>query len=271
MIRKFAVVRRSNAVPLLVCFLMILAGTTIVRAQQTPAQPNPAQQPSAPQPAAQQPDNPQSSTQEATVEESTSRRKTKPKDFRNWSFNVGGGASLTNGTTTTFARGGGGVAAAGVARNYSKYFSFRLDFQWDNLPFRNSALQLAQAPSATNHVYSLNLDPLVNIPVTKVWGGYILAGPGFYHRSGKLDSSTALPGAGCNAFFTWWGRCFSGSLPLNGNFLSESQNEFGFNFGAGITRKITPRIEIYGEFRDLHGSHSGITTDLRPVTIGVRW
>jgi len=271
MIRKFAVVRRSSVVSVLAFFLTILAGAATAHAQQTGAEPAPTQPIPAQPPTARQPGSQQSAGPEAPEDESSSRRKAKLRLYRNWSFNVGGGASLTNGTTTTFARGGGGVAAAGVARNYSRYFGFRLDFQWDNLPFRNSALQQAQAPSATNHVYALTLDPIVNIPVTKVWSGYLLAGPTFLHRSGKLDSSTAVPGSACGAFFTWWGSCFNGSLPLNGKFLNESQNEFGFNFGAGVARKITPRVEIYGEFRALHGSHSGVTTDLRPVTIGVRW
>jgi hypothetical protein len=98
-----------------------------------------------------------------------------------------------------------------------------------------------------------------------------VAGGGFFHRSGKLDSSTAIPGSACNPFFTWWGNCFNASLPLNHNFISTSQNEWGENFGAGIARKVSPNIEIYGEFRYLHGKHSGVTTDLRPITVGVRW
>ena len=184
---------------------------------------------------------------------------------------MGGGASLTNGTTRKFVRGGGGVGAAGAARNYSKYFGVRLDFQFDNLPLRASALQAAQASGATDHVYSLMLDPIINIPVSKNWGGYIVFGPAFYHRSGKLDSSSAIPGSACNPFFIWWGHCFNGSLPINGQFLHSSQNEFGYNFGGAITRKIRPNMDLYVEFRYLHGKHNNITTDLRPITIGVRW
>ena len=67
------------------------------------------------------------------------------------------------------------------------------------------------------------------------------------------------------------GHCFAAVLPLNGNFLHSSQNEFGENFGAGITRKIRPDIDFYAEFRYFHGTHNGITTDLRPITIGIRW
>ncbi len=270
MIQKFATVPGFR-VALALILATILAGATTVHAQQTPAQQPPAQQPPVQQPPAQpQPDNPQSASQEASPEDIPGR-KPKVKDYKNWTYSVGGGASLTNGTTTKYVRGGGGIAAAGVARNYGKYFGLRLDFQFDNLPLRTSALQAAQAPSATSHVYTLGLDPIFNIPVTKVWGGYVLAGPSYFHRSGKLDSSTAIPGTGCNGFFLWWGPCFNGSLPLNGDFLHASENQFGENFGGGVTRKITSSIEIYAEFRYLHGKHSGITTDLRPITAGVRW
>jgi len=272
MIRKFVTVPAVGVV-----LAAILAGATTVCAQQTPpAQQPPAQQPSAQAPADQAPSGQapsgQSSSQEASPEDLGAQRKVKVKvkEYKNWSFNVGGGGSLTNGTTTKFAR-SGAVAAAGVARNYSKYFGLRVDFQWDNLPLRNSALQLAQAPGATSQVYSFTFDPIINIPVNKTWGGYFVAGPGYFHRSGKLDASTVVAGSACNEFWNWWGTCFNGSIPLNRQFLSASENEFGLNFGGGITRRITPKLELYGEFRYLHGSGNGITTDLRPITVGVRW
>jgi len=264
MIRKFA------TIPRLLFFhgailMTVLMGIAVVHAQQPSAQQAPAAQPQAQQ----QPE--QSSSQESSPEETSRSRRNKPRDYKKWAFNVGGGASLPYGTTNTYVRGGGGIAAAGAARNYSKYFGLRLDFQFDNLPLRTSALQLAQAPGANNHAYSLMLDPIINIPASKNWGGYLVFGGSFLHRSGKLDSSTAIPGSLCNGFFTWWGNCFAASLPIDGNFLHSSQNEFGYNFGGGITRKIRPNVDFYAEFRYLHGKHNNITTDLRPITIGIRW
>jgi opacity protein-like surface antigen len=279
MIRKFAAVPGVRFVPRLV-MATILAGTLSVHAQQAPAQQPPAQpvaqppqaeQPQAQPPQAQQPADNQQSGQEATPGEIGLARKPKVKLYKNWVYNVGGGASLLDGTTQRFVRGGGGVAAVGVARNYSQYVGFRLDFQFDNLPLKDSALRLAQAPGATSHVYSLTLEPIFNIPVTNQSGGYIVVGPAFFHRSGDLDSSTVLPGSICNPFFQWWGRCFNASLPLNGDFLHASQNEFGETFGVGVTHKINPKVELYAEFRYLHGTHFKVTTDLRPITIGVRW
>ena len=267
MIRKFATVPGSR-VTLALVLTTILAGATTLHAQ-TPASPPAAQTPTTQQPAAQPPSNP--AAQEATPEEINALHKVKVKGYKNWTFNAGGGANATNGNTKNFVRSGGGGLAAGVARNYSKYFGLRLDFQWDNLPLRDSALFEAQAPGGTSHVYSFSLDPIINIPATPNWGGYILGGPSYFHRTGQLDSSTAIPGSACNPFFGWWGTCSSVSLPLNGNFLSSSQYEFGENFGGGLTHKITDRFEMYAEFRYLHGKHSSITTDLRPITIGVRW
>lgn len=268
MIRKFAGIPGFRFVQTL-GLTVFLTGVVAVHAQDAPAQQPP---PASDQTQTQQSDTQQSSSsQEASPEEMGRERRNKTKNYKNWTFNVGGGVNLPNGTTNKFVRGGGGVAAAGVAHNYDKYLGLRLDFQWDNLPLRSSALLAAQAPGATSHVYSLLLDPIINIPVSSNWGGYVLFGPGFFHRSGKLDSSSAIPGSSCNTFFTWWGHCYNASLPINGHFLNESQNEFGYNFGGGITRKIRPNMEFYAEFRYLHGKHNGITTDLRPITIGIRW
>lgn len=237
-------------------------------AAQQPAAEQPAQQqPAAQQPAAQQP----SSDQEPAEEESSSRRKAKPRDYKNWSYNVGLGANLDSGTTKTFVRGGGGVASAGVARNASKYFGLRGDFFFADLPLRDSSLQLAQAGSASSYLFAFTVDPVINIPVTKVYGGYILFGPGYYHRMGSLSSVNAVPGSTCNGFYEWWGACPSVSIPLSGSFVDSSQNQFGYNVGGGITRKMPSGVEIYAEYRLTHGSANGTTTDVRPITIGVRW
>jgi hypothetical protein len=278
MIRKFAAVpwchrvwcykAEIRFVLAMTFFGTILTGTATVHAQQTSTQPSSSQETPAQQPAAQQP-SPQSSSQEASPEETG--RRVKPKNYKDWTFNVGGGASLTSGTTQTFVRGGGGVAAAGVAHNTNQYFGFRADFQFDNLPLRQSALDSAQAPTASSRVYSIMLDPIINVPASKNWGGYIVFGPAFFHRSGRLQSSAALPGSSCDAFFIWWGNCLASGLPLSGDFLKANQNEFGFNFGGGITRQIRGDIEFYAEIRYMHGTHNSVTTDLRPITIGVRW
>jgi opacity protein-like surface antigen len=232
------------------------------------------QQPSAPAstaqaPAAQQP----ASGQEPAEEESASRRKKRAHDYKNWNFNVGVGANTDSGSTKTFVRGGGVVGTVGVARNASKYLGLRADFIYADLPLRDSSLSIAQATGATSYVLAFTLDPIINIRVTKEFSGYVLFGPGFYHRGGSLNDDTAVPGSGCNPFWTWWGPCSGSSLgiPLSGSFVNSSQNEFGYNVGAGVARKMPSGVEIYAEYRLIHGSANNTTTDFRPITVGVRW
>ncbi|MGA9552990.1 MAG: outer membrane beta-barrel protein, partial [Candidatus Sulfotelmatobacter sp.] len=244
------------------------AATPDSAAQQPAAQQPAAQQPAAQQPAAQQPASDQEPAEE---ESSSSRRKAKPRDYKNWSYNVGLGANVDSGTTKTYVRGGGGVASAGVARNANKYFGLRGDFFFADLPLRDSSLLLAQAGSASSYFFALTVGPVINIPVTKLWGGYLLFGPGYYHRMGNLNTVTAVPGSTCNGFYEWWGACSSVSIPLSGSFVHSSQNQFGYNVGAGITRKMPSGVEVYAEFRLTHGSANGTTIDVRPITIGVRW
>lgn len=236
----------------------------------TPQQPA-TQPPAAPEPTAQQPAAGQSSAdQQATEEESSSRRK-KPKNFKTWEYNVGLGANVNSGTTKTYVRGGGPLAAGGVARNASKYLGLRADFIFADLPLRQSTLTLAQAGSASSYLFALNVGPVINIPITKDWGGYILFGGGYYHRWGTLSSNTTVPGSFCTPFFIWWTGCQAASIPSSGSFVNSSQNQFGYDVAAGITRKVPSGVEVYAEFRLMHGSATPTTTDVRPITIGVRW
>src|SRR5579863_1208517 len=139
MIRKFAGIPGFGIVQS-VALMTILAGVATLHAQQTPAQQPPADQPQTQAPESQQPSSQessssqqsssqQSSSQEASPEEIARERIAKTHNYKDWVFNVGGGASLTSGTTKEFVRSGGGVGAAGVARNVSKYLGLRLDFQ----------------------------------------------------------------------------------------------------------------------------------------------
>lgn len=269
MIRKLATIPGLGLVQSAI-LVLFLSGVAAVHAQQPPAQQPPAQS-QAPQQSQTQQQTPDQSSSQETAEETIPSRQKKPPNYKKWTFNAGGGANLPAGTTNTYVRGGGGVLGAGVARNYSKYFGFRLDAQFNNLPLRTSTLEVAEAPGANSHVFAVMLDPIFNIPVTKKWGGYAVIGPSYFHRSGKLDSSTAIPGSACNGFFTWWDRCYAGSLPIDGNFLHSSLNQFGVNFGGGITRKIGPHMDFYAEFRYLHAKHDNISTDTRPITVGIRW
>lgn len=249
-------------------FLFAVAG--MLPAQDAPQDQQPPSQQD--QPAAQQaPANQQPSSSEQAEESEIGPRRHRPLGYPKYEFNLGAGANLTNGTTQQFVRGGGPVINAGIARNYSRIFGARLDFFWIDLPLRTSALQMAQSASAASHAFAFTFDPIFNIPVTKRYGGYVLAGGNYLHRYGTLNNSTVVPGAPCNSFWTWWGNCNLYGLPANRPFVSTSLNEFGYNYGGGIFRKMENGHEVYADYRGIHASGNNITTDVRTLTIGFRW
>ena len=126
-------------------------------------------------------------TRRLSEEESISRRRASLATIRTGISTWALGANLDTGTTKTFVRGGGPlVGAAGVARNANRYLGLRADFIFADLPLRHSTLELAQAGSASSYLFALDVGPVINIPVTKEWGGYILFGGGYYHRWGTL-------------------------------------------------------------------------------------
>jgi len=249
----------------------ITLSSTILLGTQAFSQATPADQTSNPAPNAQQPAAQQPETGQEPSEERSPRRRVKPRNYERWTFNAGLGANLDSGTTKTFVRGGGYDGTAGVARNGNKYLGLRGDFLFADLPLRQSALSLAQAQSATSYLIAVTGGPVINIPASKDWGGYIVIGPAYLHRFGTLSGDTAIPGSSCTPVYQWWTGCPSVSIPLSGNFIHESQNALGINAGVGITRKMPSGVELYGEFRLMHGSANGTTTDVRPITLGVRW
>ncbi len=253
---------------LLMTFILVAQSAAQSGTGQAPAQPQTGNAASVPQMSASQ--QPSGGQQPAEEEESTSRRK-RGHEYKKWQFNVGAGVNTTSGTTSDFVRGGAFTAMAGAARNANRYLGLRADFIYANLPLRATSLELAQATGATNYALAATLDPIINIPASKDWGLYIIFGPSFIHRHGSLDSDTTPPGSPCTAFWRWYGSCSSASVPLNGNFVSPTQNEWGYNFGAGISRKVPSGVEVYVEYRFMHGSNSGVTTDFRPITVGFRW
>jgi hypothetical protein len=283
MMGKFAsLTATASALRLVVLTIMLgaqgFAQTAPAEQTPAPATPAPAEQapaptaqtPAAPDQAAQQP----ASGQEASAEESTTaHRKARPHDYKNWEFNLGGGANLNSGETKTWVRGGGIVGSAGVARNGNKYLGLRADLIFADLPLRDSTEQLAQATGSRNYALALTLEPIINVPISSLWGGYVFLGPAYYHRAGNLSGSTTVPGSACNAFWDWWGACqnYNFGLAVSGSFVNSSLNQFGIDGGGGITRKMPSGVEVYAEWRIMHGSHNGITTDFRPITIGLRW
>jgi hypothetical protein len=139
---------------------------------------------------------------------------------------------------------------------------------WHDLPINSATKAALQTPGASARQYAWTFNPIVHVPLGSKFGGYIIGGGGWYHRSGE----TTTPGVGviCDPYWSWWFGCTIGSVDIITG--SKSDNAFGGNIGGGLTYRLgESHVKFYTEVRYHHVSYDKISTNLIPVTFGIRW
>ena len=160
-----------------------------------------------------------------------------------WTFAVGGGFNLPVSTThddlTTGYR-----FQVGGGRNLNKKFGVLLQYDYDRFGFQNSTLNrqlsiynnqyidagLTQLGGHT-HMWSFTLNPVYTIAQGEKFGGYLVAGVGFYHK--VADFTTPGTGVYCD----YYGFCYQ--YQADQIIDSYVSNAPGFNGGGGMTYKLS--------------------------------
>jgi hypothetical protein len=96
----------------------------------------------------------------------------------------------------------------------------------------------------------------------------VIGGIGWYHRSGQ----TTTPGVGviCDPYWSWWYGCTIASVDIVTK--SVSSNAFGENVGVGFTYRLGEgHFKMYAEVRYHKADYNNVSTQLMPLTFGVRW
>jgi len=182
-------------------------------------------------------------------------------------FNVGGGVGFPQGDLSTFVN-SGGHAVIGAGYAFSRVVGVDTEFMWHALPINTKAKDFLQTPGASARQYSVSLNPIVRFTEGHAVGAYAIGGIGWYHRSGE----TTRPGVGvvCDPYWSWWYGCGIGTV----NFVtgSASANAFGENIGGGLTIHLgQSHAKFYTEFRYHHAGYHRVSTNLIPLTFGIRW
>jgi hypothetical protein len=74
----------------------------------------------------------------------------------------------------------------------------------------------------------------------------------------------------CDPYWSWWYGCTIGSVNIITG--SRSANAFGENIGGGLTFRLgESHAKIYTEIRYHHASYDKVSTQLLPLTFGIRW
>lgn len=184
-----------------------------------------------------------------------------------WNFNIGGGPGFPLGNLSNFADTGGHFVVGG-GYNLTKNIGVDTEFMWQDLPINSTTRQILRTPGASARQYSVTFNPILRVPLGNKLGAYAIGGGGWYHRSGE----TTTPGAGvsCDPYWSWWYGCTVGTVDFVTG--SRSADTFGGNIGGGLTFRIGESgAKFYTEVRYHHAGYNKVSTDVLPLTFGLRW
>jgi len=189
------------------------------------------------------------------------------EEYSKWLFNAGGGIGFPQGDLGSFVNQGGNFVIGG-GYNFRKNFGVDSEFMWHDLPINSATKEHLQTPGASARQYAWTFNPIVHFPFGDNFGAYGIGGIGWYHRSGE----TTTPGVGviCDPYWSWWFGCTIGNVNIITG--SRSANAFGENIGGGLTYRLSEsNWKIYAEVRYHHASYHKVSTNLLPLTFGIRW
>lgn len=194
--------------------------------------------------------------------------------FNRFNFNVGGGLGGALGDVGKFT-GTSYHGVVGGGLNLTRNFGFKAEYMYFNLHFDDSVKQQQSLPDATGHLHSATLNLFLNFPLGPKGSVYAIGGAGWYQRAVATRSRTLPANALCEPAWKLWGiACTTGSPSvvdpaqiLSSNTVSAG----GYNFGGGITYRLTKPMRLYVEGRYHRANTSDGKTTVFPVTVGLRW
>jgi hypothetical protein len=189
------------------------------------------------------------------------------EEYSKYLFNIGGGISFPQGDLGQFVNDGGNFVVGG-GYNFSKLIGVDSEFMWQDLPVNSATKQALNTPGASARQYAWTFNPIIHFPLGHKAGGYLIGGGGWYHRSGE----TTTPGTAviCDPYWSWWYGCTIGAVQIVTG--SRSANAFGGNIGGGITYRLgESHAKLYAEVRYHYASYNKVSTEILPLTFGIRW
>jgi len=198
----------------------------------------------------------------------------------NYALEFGGGFNGPTSGTSNYVTWGGNFTAGG-GLNFSKRFALLAEYQFigDKLP--GNLIAETGANGGHAHIWSLTLDPVLDLFPKSANDLYVTGGGGFYR---KVTSFTDPEEAEyCSYYY-----CEVGTVnQVVGHF---SSNQGGFNIGGGYQHRVggisgDGRMKLFAEIRYLDVNTPAVTsspnglgtttvaagTKLIPVTLGLRW
>ena len=189
--------------------------------------------------------------------------------FNHLAFEAGGGINAPIGNDNPFITWGGNFTVGGGLR-LQKHISVLAEYQFidDKLP--GGLIADAGAVGGHAHIWSLTLDPVIDLFPSRANDMYVTGGGGFYRKVTTFTDPVEVEE--CYYF------CVVGTEDVTVSHFSSNQG--GLNFGVGLTHRFNPdsNMRVFAEARYVWintppiGQRDGLgTTGLIPVTVGLRF
>jgi Outer membrane protein beta-barrel domain len=161
---------------------------------------------------------------------------------------------------------------AGAGWNFTKHIGALLEYQFNRNKIPGATLAAIGAPGGNINTWSLTIDPIIYLPVSKSMGAYVTGGGGFYR---KVTNFTAPEEEEYCYYFCEVGY-------VNETIGHFSSNQGGLNIGVGGYWKAfgpDSRAKLYAEARYVWVDSPAATATangegsegLIPVTFGIRF
>lgn len=179
-------------------------------------------------------------------------------------FEAGAGFTQPNGTASDLLNPGWSIRT-GAGWNFSRHLGVLAEYDFSRYGWQSPVLSSGARANGNVHIWSLTAEPIWRYKITDHFGGYGVAGVGFYRQ--VTGYGNKVPGTDCNPFF----GCYPVTQTNGGN--SSSGNQVGANGGLGFTYKTKEanRWAYYLEVRFTWLDTRPETAAFFPVSLGVRW
>lgn len=200
-----------------------------------------------------------------------SDKKESPFRLSHIALEAGAGFNSPIGNDSPYITWGGNFTAGG-GLHLNDRLAVLAEYQFIDDKVPGSFVALGGGTSGNAHIWSLTLDPVLDLFPKATNGVYVTGGGGFYR---KLTSFTVLV---CCDFYGY---------PVSEVANHFSSNQGGFNVGFGLTHRLggtynDGTMKLFAEARYLYvdtpkfnaftGPNIDLgTTEVIPVTFGVRW
>ena len=154
----------------------------------------------------------------------------------------------------------------GLGWDFTKRLALLGEYEFDRNKIPAAILEQVGVPGGNVHTWSLTLDPEWKYKTGGSWGGYVIGGGGFSRQLTSFTEPALAQGVYCSFFY-----CYPVYYQTTVVVSHYSSNQGALNLGTGFTFGNWNQAKLFAEARYEWLDTPGRSTQIIPVTFGLRW